>query len=111
MFRSAKLRILNRKVMNNFDNVILKLLLLVSHISCVQLSPIPWTVARQAPRSMGFARQDTGVGCHFLLQEVNNVEILKAIQRGYYSRVEYSPQPLADIQTLLNRAWPELTEW
>ena len=30
----------------------------------------PWTVARQAPLSMGLPRQDTGVGCHFLLQGV-----------------------------------------
>ena len=26
-----------------------------------------WTVARQAPLSMGFPGKDTGVGCHFLL--------------------------------------------
>ena len=29
---------------------------------------IPWTVAHQAPLSMGFSRQNTGGGCHFLLQ-------------------------------------------
>ena len=29
---------------------------------------IPWTVAHQALLSMGFPRQETGVGCHFLLQ-------------------------------------------
>ena len=28
------------------------------------------TVAHQAPLSMGLPRQDTGVGCHFLLQGV-----------------------------------------
>ena len=27
----------------------------------------PWTVACQAPLSMGFSRKETGVGCHFLL--------------------------------------------
>ena len=27
-----------------------------------------WTVARQAPLSMGFPDKNTGVGCHFLLQ-------------------------------------------
>ena len=31
---------------------------------------IPWAVACQAPLSMGFFRQDTGVGCHFLLQGI-----------------------------------------
>ena len=29
-----------------------------------------WTVTRQAPPSMGFSRQNTGVGCHFLLQGI-----------------------------------------
>ena len=28
----------------------------------------PWTAARQAPLSMGFSRQNTRMGCHFLLQ-------------------------------------------
>ena len=30
----------------------------------------PWTVARQAPLSMGFSSKDTGVVCHFLLQGI-----------------------------------------
>ena len=29
-----------------------------------------WTVAHQVALSMRFSRQDTGVGCHFLLQGV-----------------------------------------
>ena len=29
-----------------------------------------WTVARQAPLSMGFPGKNTGVGCHLLLQRV-----------------------------------------
>ena len=28
----------------------------------------PWTVTHQAPLSLGFSRQDIGVGCHGLLQ-------------------------------------------
>ena len=35
--------------------------------SC-QLFATPWTTAHQAPLSMGFSRQNTGVDCHFLLQ-------------------------------------------
>ena len=35
--------------------------------SCLTLV-IPWTVACQAPLSVGFSRQNTGVGCHALLQ-------------------------------------------
>ena len=30
----------------------------------------PWTVARQAPLSMGFPGSSTGVGYHFLLQGI-----------------------------------------
>ena len=37
--------------------------------SCLTLAT-PWTVARQAPLSMGFLRQNTRVGCCFLLQGI-----------------------------------------
>ena len=30
----------------------------------------PWTVASQAPLSMGFPSKNTGVGCHFFLQGI-----------------------------------------
>ena len=30
----------------------------------------PWTVALQAPLSMGFSGKNTGAGCHFLLQMI-----------------------------------------
>ena len=36
----------------------------------VQLFAMPWTVAGQAPLSVGFLSKNTGVGCHFLLQEI-----------------------------------------
>ena len=36
-------------------------------LSRVQLFVIPWTVARLAPLSMGFLRQEYWSGCHFLL--------------------------------------------
>ena len=35
-------------------------------------SATPWTVARQAPLSTGFPRQDYGADCHFLLQGLPN---------------------------------------
>ena len=43
-------------------------LLLLSHFSRVRLCVTPETAAHQAPPSLGFSRQETGVGCHFLLQ-------------------------------------------
>ena len=36
----------------------------------VQLFVTPWTVACQASLCMGFSRKNTGVGCHFLLQQI-----------------------------------------
>ena len=39
-------------------------------LSYVRLFVKPWTVAHQTPLSMGFSKQDTGVGCHFLLQRI-----------------------------------------
>ena len=41
---------------------------MLSRLSLVQLLVTPWTVARQAPLSMGFSRQDNEGGCHALLQ-------------------------------------------
>ena len=39
-------------------------------LSRVLLFAIPWTVAYQVPPSMEFPGKNTGVGCHFLLQEI-----------------------------------------
>ena len=38
--------------------------------SCLILLSLQWTVAHQAPLSMGFPRQEYGVGSHFLLQGI-----------------------------------------
>ena len=39
-------------------------------LSRVWLFVTPWTVANQAPRSMGFSRHEYWMGCHFLLQRI-----------------------------------------
>ena len=46
----------------------LLLLLLLSCFSHVRLCETPKMAAHQAPPSMGFSRQSTGVGCHCLLR-------------------------------------------
>ena len=43
---------------------------MLNHFSCVQLFVAARTVAHQAPLSMGFPRQESGVGCHSLLQGI-----------------------------------------
>ena len=40
----------------------------VKSFSRVRLFVTPWTVAYQAPPSMGFSGKSTGVGCHCLLR-------------------------------------------
>ena len=40
------------------------------YVQSCQLFMTLWTVARQFPLSMEFSRQEYGVGCHFLLQDV-----------------------------------------
>ena len=42
----------------------------VKSLSCVRLFVTPRTVAYQVPLSMDFPGKNTGVGCHFLLQEI-----------------------------------------
>ena len=46
------------------------MLLLLNHVSCVQLFVTPCTAACQAPLSMGFSSKNTGMGCHTLLQGI-----------------------------------------
>ena len=38
---------------------------LLSHFNSLWLFMTPWTVAHQAPLSVGFSWKNTGVGCHF----------------------------------------------
>ena len=45
--------------------LMLLLLLLLSHFSRVRLFATPWTVAYQAPQSMGFSRQEHWSGLPF----------------------------------------------
>ena len=58
-------------------------------LSHVQLCVTPWTVAHQAPLSMGSPGKNTGVGCHFLLQRIfptqgSNLSLLHCRQIFYH---------------------------
>ena len=59
---------LARRANSSSSARILLLLLLLSHFSRVRLCVTLQTAAHQAPLSLGFSRQNTGVGCHFFLQ-------------------------------------------
>ena len=53
------------------------MLLPLSHFSCVRLCATPWTVAHQAPPSMGFSRQEYWSGVPLLL--LYNIVVVFAI--------------------------------
>ena len=66
--------------------------------SCLTLAT-PWTVAHQAPLSLGFSRQESGVGCHFLLHGIFltqglNPGLLHCRQMIYQLSYEGSPSEL-----------------
>ena len=54
--------------MNNFADQVILMKMVVAQ-SCLTFYD-SWTVARRAPLSMGFPRQDTEVGYHSLLQRI-----------------------------------------
>ena len=59
---------------------------MLSHFSCVPLFAIPWTVARQAPLSMGFSRQGYWSGLPFpppgdLPHQESNLHLLCLMHR------------------------------
>ena len=65
--------------------------LLAHLLSHVWLSAALWTVGCQAPLSMRSPRQDTGAGCHFLLQGIfltqgsNLCLVLPALADGFFT--------------------------
>ena len=53
---------------HNIVNQLYVCVFVLSHFSCVRLFVTLWTMACQAPLSVGFSSKNTGVGCHALLQ-------------------------------------------
>ena len=50
-------------------------IVVVWSLSSVQLFVTPWNVVHQSPLSMDFPGNNTGVGCHFLLQVRETIAI------------------------------------
>ena len=66
-----------------------------------QLFAAPWTVARQAPLSMGFPRQKHWSGCHFLLQGIfrprdrTHISVSPTLTGGFFTTAPPGkPRPL-----------------
>ena len=83
------------------------LLLLPSHFSRVRLCATPETAAHQAPLSLGFSRQNTGVGCHFLLQCVK-VKV-KSLSHAQPSATPWTAALQAPLSMGFSR--PRVLEW
>ena len=72
-------------------------MLLNQPLSCVQLLPTPWTVAHQAPLSMGNSPgKNTGVGCHFFILGIfpiqgPNLSLLRCRQILYHWAIRDAP--------------------
>ena len=75
----------------------------LSHFSCVRLFVTPWTVARQAPLSMGFSRQEYWSGLPFPPpgdlpdQGIEPASLkLPALARGFFTTSTTWEAPLAE---------------
>ena len=64
----------------------------------------PWTVAHQTAPSLRFSRQDTGVGGHFLLQEIFSTQGMNLglphCRQTLYRLSHQGSQILSDINKL-----------
>ena len=59
-----------RSIAFKSENVCVCVCVCTAVLSLVQLFVSSWTVACQAPLSMGFPGKNTGMGCHFLLHRI-----------------------------------------
>ena len=73
---------------------------MLSSFSRVRLFVTPWTVARQAPLSRDYPGENTGVGCHALLQELfltqglNMHPCISSIAGGFFTTEPLGKQML-----------------
>ena len=83
------------------------LFLIVCACSVVS-SVTPWMVAHQTPLSMGFSGKNSGVGCHFLLQEIfltqgSNLRLLCLLHCRW---ILYTVSPWGSSLCQLSAYWP-----
>ena len=71
---------------------------MLSHFNHVRLSEIPWTMARQAPLSVGFSRQEYWTGLPFpspvIKYEVSEVKEVKLLSRVQLPETPWTPTRL-----------------
>ena len=88
---------------------------MLSHFSHVRLFATPWTVAGQAPLSMGFSRKNSGMGCHALLQGnfptgVKQASLTSPVLAGGSLPLVLSGKPISSVHfsrsVVSNSLWP-----
>ena len=79
------------KCVSEASNRIMLCYAMLSHFSHVRLSVTPWTAAYQAPRSMGFSRQEywSGVPLPYETDDGNSV----TLDMGRNNKKKYFPGP------------------
>ena len=73
-------------------------------LSRVWLFVTPWTVASQAPLSIGFFSKSTGVGCYFLLQEIVSTQGLNPGAQP--SNITCYMIPAGNTASTAQASWP-----
>ena len=88
---------------------------MLSHFSHVQLCVTPWTVARQAPLSMGFSRQEhwSGLPCPPLgdlpKPEIGHASFTSlALVSGFFTTWPLGNLKMSSVLIFLNSGKPEL---
>ena len=88
---------------------------MLSHFSHVRLFATPWTVAGQAPLSMGFSRKNSGMCCHALLQGnfptgVKQASLTSPVLAGGSLPLVLSGKPISSVHfsrsVVSNSLWP-----
>ena len=74
----------------------------VKSLSCAQLLVTPWTVAYQAPPSVGFSNKSTGVGCHCLLRNW---------AQGKANQHDFPPTTFLWFPNPYNQSSTEMSTW
>ena len=79
-------------------------------LNCVQLFVTPWTVARQAPLSMGFSRQDYWTGLPFPPpgdlsdpgMELSSLAFSALVGRFFITEPPGKPRYIVEIEKQMN---------
>ena len=75
----------------------------VKSLSHVRLFATPWSAAYQAPLSMGFSKQEYGVGCHCLLQSTK--------RRHFWPLHAWYVGMIAGAWATIIRPWGQAVDW